>query len=209
MKQVSKKQVETLLEKSLNIYHYGSFVYGTFVQDISDYDYVIIVPDECDVYDLEQFECEKCQYNVYTVETWRRMLREHDVCAVETYFLPAKYIVKENIKFDFVVNKEKLRESFSKTASNSYVKCKKKLEIIEDFNPKTAKKSIWHSLRILNFGIQILTSGRILNYSAMNYLYDEIINNPSQNWEDYKIKYKPIYNALKTEFRKVYTNQKE
>lgn len=203
MKQIDKKQVKILLEKALNIYHYGSFVYKTFVQDVSDYDYVVILPNEYGIYDLEQFECGDCQYNIYTVDTWRRKLKEHDVCAVETFFLPTEYIVKENMKFDFVLEKEKLRESFSRTASNSYVKCKKKLEVVEDFNPKIAKKSIWHSLRILNFGIQILTEGAISDYTAMNYLYDEIINSTSQDWEYYKTKYKPIYNSLKTEFRKV------
>ena len=94
MEQISKKQIEILLEKSLNVYHYGSFVYGTFIPNISDYDYIVIIPNEFKQFDLKQFECEKCQYNIYTVNTWKRKLEEHDVCAVETYFLPAKYIIK-------------------------------------------------------------------------------------------------------------------
>jgi hypothetical protein len=81
------------------------------------------------------------------------------------------------------------------------VKCKKKLTVTEDFAPRIGKKSLWHALRILDFGTQILQHGKIINFQSMNHLYDEIVNNPCDDWEFYKHKYQPIYNALRSAFR--------
>ena len=81
------------------------------------------------------------------------------------------------------------------------MKCKKKLEIEDSYNPKVAKKSLWHSLRIIDFGIQIISFGKIEDYSSVNYLYSEIVESNQNKWDYFKKKYKPLYNSLKTKFR--------
>lgn len=195
---ISKEQIFKI---ALNVYHYGSFVYGTFQKNVSDYDYIVIIPDALNELDNKQFEKDNCQYSFFTKTTWQQKLDNNDVDAMETYFLPKQFIVKETVKFSTNIVKEKIRENFSKTASNSFVKCKKKLTVEKDFAPRVGKKSLWHSLRIINFGTQILKYGRIKDYTSVNYLYDEIVNCESNDWKYYKEKYQQLYNKMKTEFR--------
>ena len=201
MQIVTKDFIDNLCGSALNIYHYGSFVYGTFVEGVSDYDYIVIVPDEMIALDEQQFECDNRQYTVHTAKSWQEMLDRCDVDAIETYFLLEQFIVKETVAFIADITKTKIRNSFSHVASNSFVKCKKKLEVEESYDPKTGKKSLWHSLRIVDFGIQILEHDKIVDYSSMNHLYDEIVKSEETDWEYFKTKYKPMYNALKTKFR--------
>ena len=200
MENMTPKEQE-VIENALNIYHYGSFVYGTFKEGISDKDYIVIVPDEYKDFDLAQFEQNNNQYSIYTKSTWQHKLDNNDVDAIETYFLPEKYKVKETECFKTNINPEKVRENFSRVASNSFVKCKKKLTVEKDYNPRVGKKSLWHSLRIIDFGTQILKTGRIYNYGSMNHLHDDIVNSQRNDWEFFKEKYQPIYNAMKTNFR--------
>jgi hypothetical protein len=192
---------QNIINQALNIYCYGSFVYGTYQEGISDKDFIVIVPDKFYDFDLSQFEQANNQYSIYTKSTWQKKLDNNDVDAIETYFLPDKYKVKETEIFKTNINPEKIRENFSRVSSNSFVKCKKKLTVEKDYNPRVGKKSLWHSLRIVDFGIQILKHGYIKNYSSMNHFHDEIVNNKSNDWNIYKEKYQSIYNALKTEFR--------
>lgn len=195
------ESLRTILNNSLNIYHYGSFVYGTFVEGKSDMDFIVILPDTYIKLDGKQFENNNSQYSFFTKSTWQQKLDNNDVDAIETYFLPSKFIVKETEFFHTYIIPQKIRSNFSKVASNSFVKCKKKLEVKDSFNPRVAKKSLWHSLRIINFGIQILSKGKIENYDSLNYLYNEIINAKTNDWKYFKEKYQPIYNSLKSQFR--------
>ena len=57
--------IDKILKDALNIYHYGSFVYGTFQKKISDYDYIVILKDELFELDKQQYEHENCQYSFY------------------------------------------------------------------------------------------------------------------------------------------------
>jgi hypothetical protein len=44
-------------------------------------------------------------------------------------------------------------------------------------------------------------TGKIINYEEANYLLYEILDNPSENWLDYKEKYQSFYNELRSQFR--------
>lgn len=198
------KSIKELLNDALNIYNYGSVVYGTYIDGISDKDIIVILPDSYSIFnEFQMTDAEQYNYTFYTQSAWQEMLSRHDVCAIESYFLPPKHVLRETLPTPVSIDKAKLRESFSHVASNSWVKCKKKLTVEKDFAPRIGKKSLWHSLRILNFGIQIAKCGRICNYDSMNYLYDEIVNCNIDDYSYYKEKYQPIYNALKSEFRQV------
>jgi hypothetical protein len=193
--------MQQILKDALNIYHYGSYVYGTFQEGKSDMDFIVILPDGYNM-PSELIEQNNCHYSLYTLSQWYDKLNNHDVDAIETYFLDDKFIVKETVEFHIKICPHKIRESFSRTASNSWVKCKKKLEVAESFNPRVAKKSLWHSLRILDFGIQILLRGRIVMYNSMNHIYEQIVNCPNNHYIFYKEKYQQHYNSYKSLFRK-------
>ena len=138
------------LDDALNIYEYGSIVYGTYVEGKSDKDYVVIVPDDYPI-NVDQIENNNCHYNIFHASKWQEKLNNNEVDAMEVFFMRKKHVIKETIHFETVIVPSKIREQFSRTASNSWVKCKKKLIVEDSFNPRVGKKSLWHSLRIIEF----------------------------------------------------------
>ncbi len=185
------------------IYPYGSRVYGNFHKN-SDYDFIVIVKSKTS----DQFSDNYININYYTVEEHQQRLDDHEISALECYFLPQKTL--DNIsylfekpypKFRFVLDLSKLRHSLSAKSSNSWVKCKKKLTIPVDFDLNIGRKSMFHSFRIIEFGIQIATHGKIVDYASCNDLYKEIMN--YYEWDELFNVFKLRYNALLTEFRKL------
>jgi hypothetical protein len=134
----------------------------------SDQDFIVIVHDGHTSIDKAQWECNNEQYSIYTASTWQEKLNRHDIDALECYFLPHYLVIQELHPFDFQLKTALLRQSISSVASNSWVKCKKKLTVQKDFAPRIGKKSLWHALRILDFGTQIMIHKRIIDYSITN-----------------------------------------
>lgn len=102
----------------------------------------------------------------------------------------------------------KIRKEFSSKASNSFVKCKKKLEVEAikgnaEQNIYIGKKSLWHSLKIFIFGIELCETNEIhLENKILEEYYNDIITN-EYTWEELKEKYQPIYNSLHSKFKLV------
>jgi len=194
------KNIQNLLKQAINIYEYGSIVYGTYQEGISDKDFVVVMPDET-ISNGEQVSVDNEQYTFHSESEWVKMLADNDVCSVECACLPQKHIVKQTKVFPVKFETSKIRSQFSAKASNSWVKCKKKLTVKEDFAPRVGKKSLWHSLRILMFGIQLLQFGRIERYTCANGYHNDIVNSETDDWNYFHEKYKPVYNKLKSDFR--------
>ena len=49
-----------------------------------------------------------------------------------------------------------------------------------------------------------MNTWKIYNYSEANKLYSDIVENESNDWEYYKEKYQPLYNSLKSEFKRAH-----
>jgi len=177
------------------VYPYGSRVYGNFHKN-SDYDFIIIVKNKT----TDQFSDNFININFYTVAEHQQRLDDHEISALECQFL-INNPFKANHKFRFVLDTVKLRHSLSAKSSNSWVKCKKKLTIPQDFDLNIGRKSMFHSFRIIEFGIQIATHGKIVDYASCNDLYKEIMG--YYEWTDLFDVFKLRYNALLTEFRKL------
>ena len=145
---------------------------------------------------------EKFDYNIYFESDWIKELNSNTVTAMEiwSYGIDSEYIVKQQKWYDANIDPKKIRHSFSLVASNSWVKAKKKLTIEKDYNPYIAKKSLWHSLRIYLFGIQMMRYERIVDFTVANKYYNEIINSPN-DWEYLKNKYQPLRNELHSQFK--------
>lgn len=181
----------------LNKYPYGSRVYRSHTDD-SDADLIIITDEYYDSQDID--------IKIYTVNDFQAALDNHDISALECYFLPFQMVLKQEHEFTFTLDKIKLRSSISTIASNSFVKGKKKLTILGDYDKNLAIKSIFHSLRILDFGIQIATNGKIVNYSSSNWILEDLkqIVNGLENqsaWDAIGNKYKKEFNKLSTQFK--------
>ena len=184
----------------LNIYQYGSRVYNCFT-DKSDYDYVVIVTDDYKPF-VDNIESGDNHFNFYKLSEWYDMVNRNTIETLECIFVDEKFRIKESIKFDITIDQVELRKSISKVCSNSYDKCRKKLIIEKDFAPYIAKKSLWHCIRILLFGIQCAKYRKITDYTEANKFYKDIVLNENNNWDYYKTNWHVFCNNLRTEFRK-------
>ncbi len=185
------------------LYPYGSRVYGTAQAD-SDWDFIAIHPDAGKG---EMEDDGLINLKVMSPEHFQSLLNQHNISTLECFFLPPEDIlVKPTEKWKWTLNPSKLRGSISKKASNSWVKAKKKLiepyEWAEGEN-KRGRKSLFHSFRILMYGIQIAKDGGIHNYEEANWIFEDIMTDPSDDWENYYNKWKSKHNELSTEFRKL------
>lgn len=195
----------------LKIIMFGSVIYKTDSPK-SDMDYIVIVNDNFKI-EKDQFKVGNEDFSFYKESDWLTMMYNCDIRCLETESCDMYAWIKGKPYYYLsLLDYNKVRSSISKTASNSWVKCKKKYTIEADYDPYKAKKSLFHSLRILMFGIQIMKYGTIINFEEANYLYNEIVKdtwNDDKNWEYFKNKYQFLYNKLKTQFKLEHKNRLE
>ena len=181
----------------LNVYQYGSRVYGTNRSN-SDWDFIIVLNNKI----RDQFSDNQINVTFYTPLEFNEKVVNHEISVLECIFLPDYMVWKEQMRFQFKLDLVKLRHSLSAKSSNSWVKAKKKLTIPADYDLNIGKKSLFHSMRIIHFGIQIATAGSITKYNECNDLFNEIMNTYN-DWDSLFDNYKERYNNLMSEFRKV------
>lgn len=178
-------------EPIIKVYNYGSTVYGC-VTEKSDNDFIVVV--DSNEYLYYSISNEEGDFTVYSKPLFIQRLKEHHISVMECVFQHPDDPFVEHFKLDL----EKLRREISSVSSNSFVKCKKKLAIGEDY---IGKKSMFHSIRILIFGIQIAEFGKIIDYKQANDYLPVIMN--MDNWRDIQQFFQPIYNELKSTFKKL------
>lgn len=178
------------------VYPYGSRVYGT-TDEHSDYDFIVVHTGDKEKDDV-QYETYNINVHVYHYDSWVKHLANHKIFALECHSLmPLEYL-------PFEYNENLLRKEISSVASNSWVKCKKKLTVEQDAR-RVGIKSLFHSFRIPMFGIQIAKHGRIVDFcEARDFWICEIepYLHTNETWETIKERYQARHNALMTEFRK-------
>jgi predicted nucleotidyltransferase len=177
-------------EPIIKAYTYGSVVYKC-TTNTSDIDFIVVVESKDDnlYYSVNNSEGD---YTVYSEQMFIKKIREHRISALECIFQ-----AEDDQFLDyFHVVPELLRREISAVSSNSFVKCKKKLAIGEDY---IGKKSMFHSLRILMFGIQIAKYGKIVDFTEANHLLPIIMD--MKDWNEIKEYCQPIFNSLKSEFK--------
>ena len=179
------------------LYPYGSRVYNT--NDFkSDYDYILIL-NGCE--DSAEHNNSSSDITIYSIESFQEQVSEHRIAALECLFLPQDKKIVENISWNFKLDKKVLRDSISQKASHSWVKAKKKLEVEDE--TRLAIKSMFHSFRIIDFGIQIANHGKIINYESSNDIYQELMLLEKEDWNKIGGLFKERHNNLMSEFRKV------
>lgn len=180
-----------------NIYKFGSKVYGSNDEN-SDDDYIMVVSEMIQINDIN--------FHVYTVEQFQNLIDNQEISILECLFLNNEFILKEEIKFEFILDKFKLRKMISTITSNSWQKGKKKLTIMGDYDLRIALKSYYHSLRILDYGIQIALHNKIIKYDSMNYVLNDLFKlseDFSYHMLSSKIeeKYKKLFNEKSSRFK--------
>lgn len=184
---------KTITEKVLKYYSYGSRVYGCHTES-SDYDFIVVVESDEDLY----YSVEQGNMNmtVYSESMFIKRIKEHHISVLECIFQSEHDPYLKHFELD----KSILRQSISSVAGNSFGKCGKKLKQGDIY---IGKKSLFHSLRIIGFGTQIALTGRIVNYSAYNHYLFTLKDLTSTDWEVYKKIFKPEFNRMKSNFKKV------
>ncbi len=181
----------------LNIYRYGSFVYGSN-DELSDEDFIIVTKNKVISNDPN--------HSYYLLSEFNDLAADQDISILECLFLPPECILKETFKIPYFSNKISLRHSISQKASHSWVKGKKKLIVEEDFNLRAGLKSYYHSFRILDYGIQLAQHNQIHNYQSMNHILLDL-KELSKIYEGKELvnqiekKYKSLYNSMSTQFK--------
>lgn len=176
-------------EPIIKVYNYGSSVYGC-TTDKSDNDYVVVV--DSNEYLYYSVNNDEGDFTVYSKPLFIKRIKEHHITAMECIF---QHEEDSFVKY-FELDLESLRREISAVSSNSFVKCKKKLRDGDDY---IGRKSMFHSIRILMFGIQIAQYGRIVNYKEANMFMPIVME--KNTWEEIQAYFQPVYNKLKSHFK--------
>ena len=165
------ERFDALNEHILLQYHYGSVVYGTMT-DKSDVDIICVVDDVIDLSDavngMWEFHVgDNLDFQFVNLKRWMEMVANHHIWWLECYGLDRQYIIKgnpEDYMQYFKLDKWKLRQVISQIASNAWAKADKNMTVEKDYDLYRGQKSLFHSLRIMKFGIQIAKFGKIVDY---------------------------------------------
>lgn len=177
--------------KFRNLYMYGSRVYGNH-RDNSDYDFAVLA---CTM--DAHMELVEGDYNVHvkTPDLFKDELNAHTMNALECVFAPDFARGPEVESFsDFKIDPLKLKKKALTESYHAWNGGKRKLQAGE---MQRGLKSIWHSLRILTFAIQILENGKIVDFSQANPLWGKIESYDDLEWKDIKKKF--FHKKLKLE----------
>lgn len=184
----------------INVYVVGSQVYETS-NAMSDIDLKVIV-NNADfkktkhlgmgmdmIYDI----------TLYNYNHFIDCIQQNKIDVLEAVMVGDIY-KSEIMRFKFGIKPHLLRKSISSINSNSWVKCKKKLAQ-DDY--EIGIKSLFHSLRVIDFGIQIMTYGIIVKYNSANGIWKRLTNgrNVKWTWDELIEEFKSTKNKMMSEFR--------
>jgi predicted nucleotidyltransferase len=194
--------LETIIKASkihpsrvFNVYVFGSQVYSTATPG-SDCDVIMIANNSVESIEIN---IGLLNIHIYTPDKFRADLEWHRINNLECIWAPDWAKLKETIKYDLKLNLAKLRHATSHVSSNSWVKCKKKLEQDDYY---IGVKSLFHSLRIPMFATQVATFGRITDFSCANFIWNKI-KSKRWTWEELDNEFRELRNEILTDFRKV------
>lgn len=190
----------------LNCYIVGSQLYDTNDKD-SDIDLIMVVKESMSFNDIN--------IQTFTIQEFERKLDNMEIQILECLFSDSLFKFEKHI-FEFKYNESKLRKFISEITNNSWVKGKKKIIIVADHDLRAGLKSIFHSIRILDFGIQLAQHKKIINYTRYSYILWELQKlsdkyNYDELWSIIDERYRGLFNKMKSEFKSIckHTSVKE
>ena len=193
------EELKINLSDVLNIYPYGSKVYGLYNED-SDDDYIIVyksalLPSGSFKDNAISSSDWKIQGTCYSRGGFIDAINNYQISALECIFLPEEMIIMK--KMNFQMNKFNLHELSKKIISTASSSWHFALMSYKDGLIDSAKKNTYHAVRILDFGIQIKENKKITNYSSMNGLKEQIYYEDNFNPKHYYKIFINFSNTLK------------
>lgn len=180
------------------LYPYGSRIFGTSTKD-SDWDYVLVLkkPVSFSLID-KQTNQGKRSYQPVTIEEFQEGLNNCESRILDCYFLPPEMVeIKPSKPWKFKLNKNALKAALIAKTDWGMERAAKKMN---SDNLKIGRKSLFHAIRILMFGLQIQRYEKIVDYEQTVPIWKSIMNFPSTKWEDFETVYKPIYLTVRDWF---------
>jgi len=180
-------------ENNLNIYIFGSQLYGT-ANEKSDTDLIVIQKEFKEIDDVN--------VHCYTFDMFWTACENGEIACLEVLF--AQKALKETVKISkgIKLNRESFRRNNSMLSSNSWVKGKKKLIVLGDYDLDIGLKSIFHSLRILDYCIQIGEQNKIYDFTRDSYILEDLYKLS----ESYK--YQALWDAIDSKYRGEFNKRK-
>lgn len=184
----------------------GSHLFGSN-NGQSDKDYISVYFDDTDLIFAKNHRKNSNpndDYIYFSENEFQGKLNSHDIRILECYYSGQNKEFCDS--FYFKLDKTILRNSISTVASHSWVKGKKKLTVLSDYDLFAGLKSIFHSLRILDYGLQIAHNGKITDFTSMNYVLLDLWKMSEKDthyelWSKIDGKYRSQYNSLKSQFK--------
>ena len=175
------------------IYLFGSRIYGTNNYQ-SDWDFIMVSNNS-----VSNQEVRSGDFNIHilTPDEYIKLLKDHHPGAIECFYAPSEFKILESVKYPFELKIPTLRHSFSHISSNSWVKARKKISQGDYY---IGIKSLFHSIRIPMFGIQLAKSGKIYDFSCANKLHD-LLMSKTWTWEELDLEFRPLRNKILSDFR--------
>ena len=168
------------------IYLYGSQVYGTN-SHLSDFDILVVASS---LHAHKEFRDGTYNVHIKTPDLFLDELWMHKMHALECIYAPRFAKLKDEVKYcDFVPVKHKLQRE---ALSESHVAWTRGKRMILDGDMYRGMKSLWHSLRILLFALQIINEGDIYDFSEANNYWESIEESKHIKWNDFKDMLLPI-----------------
>ena len=159
--------------KVKNVYLFGSRVYGSAGID-SDYDLIVVANSMQEAAEIRSGDL---NIHIHTPDKFRKDLFDFDMHNLECLFAPDFARIQMKVPVvdaNFKIKPEQLKFKAMSQSYNSFHKAKLKF-LDEDFY--TGGKSLYHSLRILMFAIQILgINRRIYNFGEANDIWKKVQN---------------------------------
>ena len=164
----------------LNIYPYGSKIYGT-ATEFSDDDYVIVyksslLPSGAFKDNAITSDDGLIQGTCFSRSGFIDAINNYQITALECIFLPEDKVIQKKMDFKYKeskMNNKDLVYNIIKTASASWYNG---MLAWKDKNIIHSQKNMYHAIRILRFGLYIKENG-FINYNKAKKYKEMIYNN--------------------------------
>jgi hypothetical protein len=176
-------------EEVLNVYGFGSRVYGTALPT-SDWDFAVVV----DTYEGDTIkEVNNVGVSIFSWNEILQMSQKHHFQFLLLYYCPPEHRIRERRPLPFELNLMALRKAILRKCGSSMNRAH--AYFVREHDYYRGKKMLSHSIRYFLYAEQIMASGRITDFSAGNQYYFEMLAMTSSDWLDYEQRFRPIYLA--------------
>ena len=176
--------------KIRNVYIFGSRVYGCNT-DTSDIDICVVgthllahqewkIPSV----DIEGFGNVALNIHMYTNDSFKEMVYNKNIMAIECLMASEEFKIKEDIKFELdISDRKKLAAAILESSCGAWGRAKYKMAQGEI---KKGLKNAYHAIRIMEFGLQLVKHGKIVNFAKANKWKKKIVDSDALRWRDLK-----------------------